>query len=74
MQLSELFFVSHHIDQLDDKNPKDIEGWTPLHEAAQEGHRKIYDLIRENVEDKDPADENGETPSKLMKNKVQRTA
>lgn len=71
--LCEIYFKHGHIDiyqeiidELDDKNPKDEDGWTPLHEAAQEGHLKIYDLILINVEEKDPSDDNGVTPSKLL--------
>ena len=45
-----------------DENPKDSEGWTPLHSAAQKGHMKIYNFLLERTEDKNPIDDHGITP------------
>ena len=39
---------------IEDKNPADTIGLTPLHSAAAKGHFSICDLILENVEEKDP--------------------
>ena len=45
-----------------DVNPRDSEGWTPLHSAAQKGHMKIYNFLLERTEDKNPIDDHGITP------------
>ena len=45
-----------------DINPRDAEGWTPLHSAAQKGHMKIYNFLLERTEDKNPIDDHGITP------------
>ena len=45
-----------------DINPKDSEGWTPLHSAAQKGHMEIYNFLLERTEDKNPIDDHGITP------------
>ena len=45
-----------------DVNPRDGEGWTPLHSAAQKGHMKIYNFLLERTEDKNPIDDHGITP------------
>ena len=52
--------------QVDDKNPRSDFGWTPLHSAARGGHLEICELITSNVEEKDPPDDNGMTPSKIV--------
>ena len=49
-----------------DINPKDSEGWTPLHSAAQKGHMKIYNFLIERTEDKNPIDNHGITPFDLI--------
>ena len=41
-------------DIIEDKNPADEFGSTPLHLAAKKGHLSICELILENVEEKDP--------------------
>lgn len=48
--------------QLTEKNPATVNGATPLHEAADEGHADICRLILDSVEDKNPADSVGDTP------------
>ena len=50
------------IDNVEDKNPADNYGETPLHRAAEKGHTEICRMIIENVEDKNPANNNGKTP------------
>ena len=48
-----------------DKNPKDKNGWTPLHDAARFGFSAIFDMIFEIVDDKNPEDNFGRTPLNL---------
>ena len=50
------------MDQVEDKNPKNFKGVTPLHEAALVGSEKICEMILEVVENKNPEDEKGITP------------
>ena len=52
---------------VDDKNPKDGEGMTPLHCAASGLHSNICRLITNEIEDKHPVNDDGETPKKLWK-------
>ena len=40
-------------------------GWTPLHEAAWKGHLSVCQLIVDNVDDKNPKNDNGKTPLHL---------
>ena len=47
---------------MDDKNPKDGNGWTPLHSAAKGGHLEVCKFILENVEDKNLKKDDGGTP------------
>ena len=44
------------MDYVEDKNPKDKSGLTPLHRAAFDGFLEIFKLIFENVEEKSPRD------------------
>ena len=53
------------MENADDKNPKDISGWTPLHWAASNGHLSVCQLIVENVDDKNPKSNGGMTPLQL---------
>ena len=50
------------IEQIEDKNPGDEEGWTPLHSAAFGGHIEIFSHIWELVENKYPTEIGGTTP------------
>ena len=47
---------------IDNKNPADNEGFTPLYVAAQNGHYEVCQIILENVINKNPACHNGTTP------------
>ena len=64
------------IYQVDDKNPRDKTGITPLHFAARNGHRSVCKLIRGKIADKNPATDIGLTPSMMhnryLKNKKTR--
>ena len=42
------------IRKIVDKNPADINGETPLHFAAQNGHYKSHQIIFQNVFDRNP--------------------
>ena len=53
------------LDRVEDKNPKDINGITPLHLAAKFGRADLFKAILDEVEDKNPKDKNGETPLHL---------
>ena len=52
-----------------DKNPRDIEGWTPLHHAAKSGHLSTYKLIASHVNNKRPLTIDGKTPQDLAPKK-----
>ena len=47
---------------VEDKNPKDESGVTPLHEAAMHGNEDIVQIIIAVVDEKNPKDNNGSTP------------
>ena len=47
---------------MDDKNPANVNGCTPLHKAAENGHLKTYEIIMGWVDDKNPKSKNGWTP------------
>ena len=51
--------------QVDDQNPADYSGSTPLHLAAREGLEDICRLIMGRVENKNPANHAGWTPLHL---------
>ena len=51
--------------KVEDKNPSDKDGFTPLHVAARHGYLEIYRFIAERVENKNPEDSDGETPLSL---------
>ena len=46
-----------------DQSPGEVEnGWTLLHNAAKNGHFEVCKLLVDNVEDKNPGCNDGETP------------
>ena len=47
---------------MEDKNPDDRNGWTPLHWAAQFGHFEVCELLIANVIERNPEDIRGVTP------------
>ena len=47
------------------KNSRDHLGRTPLHWAAMGGQFEMCRFILENVNDKNPADNNGKTPTDM---------
>ena len=49
-------------NNIEDKNPLDDSGTTPLHIAANPGIEDIFQFIFDNVEDKNPRDNSGFTP------------
>ena len=51
-------------------NPKDNQGWTPLHSAAHNGHKDLCEFIADKLEEKNPVDDRGWTPMELMWNKI----
>ena len=50
------------MDKIKNKNPKDDQGKTPLHNAAQYGYLDVCKAIMEKIKDKNPKDDNGRTP------------
>ena len=50
---------------IDDKNPKDLEDWTPLHCAAFHYRKEVCEFIASEIEDKNPVDKDGNTPMEL---------
>ena len=55
-----------HSKQLEDKNPNDQKGWTPLYYAAANGHYNLCKYIILNIDDKNPPDVEGDTPHHMM--------
>ena len=47
---------------MEDKNPGTVEGFTPLHYAALNGHLEVCQFILSRVEDKNPSDNDDRTP------------
>ena len=58
-------FCKMIMDVVEDKNPKDQFGKTPLHWAAGNGHTLICKMILDEVEDKNPKDLFGKCNSHL---------
>ena len=58
--LSCIFFLP--IDGIEEKNPKNSYGQTPLHYAALGGHVQAFLIIFNMVEDKNPKDSPKQTP------------
>ena len=50
------------MNQVQDKNPKDFDGWTPLHLAALSGHSSVCEAIMKNIFNKNPSNNEGYTP------------
>ena len=42
------------MENIEDKNPGDYDGWTPLHCAALSGHLNVYELIMKTQVNKNP--------------------
>ena len=55
------------VPQIDEKNPSNIIGKTPLHYAAMEGHFGVIDYMMDFVQDMHPLDNQGATPQDWMK-------
>ena len=53
------------VDRIDNKNPRNNSGTTPLHEAAEKGHIDVVKYIVANINEKNPSDKWGNTPRKL---------
>ena len=49
-------------DNVENKNPSNDNGATPLYIAAQNGHVEVCTMIIDNVKDKNPACNDGLTP------------
>ena len=66
------FFIAYQYEQktlnvyikpfFESKNLWGKNDWTPLHKAARNGHLKIYEILMDNLEDKNPRDNYGNTP------------
>ena len=54
--------AKNETSKLENKNPADNDGWTPLDAAAHEGHFKICEFILEKLENKNPGRNDGWTP------------
>ena len=52
-------------ERIQDKNPSDKNGWTPLHSAARNGDLQICKLIIDNVNNGHPVTNDGHTPKDL---------
>ena len=50
------------MNELKDKNPKDVDGYTPLHAAASGGHLETFKMIMNKVGEINPKDNQGWTP------------
>ena len=53
------------MDNVENKNPANNFGDTPLHWAAKEGHLDVCKLIIANVDNKHPVNISGRTPKDL---------
>ena len=50
------------IQYVDDINPSDNSGWTPLHYASYYGSFELCEFISEKIEDLNPYTNDGKTP------------
>ena len=55
-------FAFFFVENLQDKNPVNYAGYTPLHRAARKGHLNICKLIIQNVQNKNPENNDRNTP------------
>ena len=53
------------MEKLENKNPGDNDGYTPLHDTALGGHLEVCRAIMEKLENKNPRDNFGETPKDM---------
>ena len=53
------------LENVEEKNPGDINGWTPLHEATERELPEVCKLISDNITDENPITINGLTPRKV---------
>ena len=51
------------MERIDNKNPEDDGGWTPLHTAAKNGHLDVCKHLLDNIQNKMPKTLNGKTPA-----------
>ena len=59
----QLNIIGNMLRYSEDKNPRDKDGWTPLHTAACYGQLEIVQLITESLDNKNPSSSNsGWTP------------
>ena len=54
--------IKHHLANGTDVNAQDFDGWTPLHWAAMEGHKKIAELLIANGADVNLKNMDSNTP------------
>ena len=54
--------VKQHLAGGADVNAKNVDGWTPLHEAAFGGRKEIVELLISNGADVNAKSDDGETP------------
>ena len=47
------------LENVQEKHPKNYDGWTPLHWAAQNGHSELCQFILENVQENNPKNHDG---------------
>jgi ankyrin repeat protein len=57
---------------LDDVNPKDNNGWTPLHSASYHGYLELCEFIIGKIADLNPYINDGKTPIYFANERNQR--
>ena len=58
------------MNKVDNKNPAENTGTTPLHCAADRGHLEICKFIASQIDNKNPANNQGIRPSQLFINTI----
>ena len=53
------------LDNVQDKNPRTHDGWTPLHSAINGNNLEVFELLFDNVEDKNPMNDGCWSPFHL---------